>query len=201
MQETERGQFRSIKMDDLHTWAHDPRWNDDQSKNLYIFPVDIDSEHATKEGLRLSVGNPPDETYRRGPYVCASSPQSHIGPFKNAIDFLVPDGTPVIASYSGIVVEVQEHSDTWGTTAEFRDHLNYITIQHENGEFSQYCHLAQNSVGKCKVKVGSRVEQGQQIGTVGKTGWTDRDHLHFIVFQVGIQIGPFTFRSLVPRFA
>ena len=110
------------------------------------------------------------------------------------------DGTEVLASASGIVTEIQESSDKWGDDIKYRDYLNYVTIQHANGEFSQYCHLLQWSVRESGILIGSQVEQGQVIAKVGKTGLTDRDHLHFIVFRGFRNESPFQFKSLVPQF-
>jgi len=187
-------------MEDFEQWAGDPRFDDERSDLRFIYPLRIKPSIALKEGTRLAIGNPPDETYRHGPFVCASSPQSHLGPFKWAVDFLVPDGTPVLAAYEGKVVEVKEHSESWGEGAEYRDLLNYLTIQHDNGEFTQYCHLAKDSVSRNSVRIGSWVKQGQQVAVVGKTGWTDRDHLHFVAFRNGVLIGPFGFKSLQSTF-
>jgi murein DD-endopeptidase MepM/ murein hydrolase activator NlpD len=200
MRITERGTFRSFEMDDFEKWAHDPRFDDERSELRLVYPLQIQPSLARKEGQRLAVGNPLDETYRLDCFVCASSPESHMGPFKWAIDFLVPDGTPVLAAHPGTVVEIQEHSDSYGNGPEYRDALNYLTIDHGNGEFTQYCHLAKDSVSANNIQVGSFVKQGQQIAVVGKTGWTDRDHLHFIVFRTNVSIGPFTFKSLKPSF-
>lgn len=52
---------------------------------------------------------------------------------------------------------------------------NYVVIDHENGEFSEYDHLAENSI---TVKAGDRVRQGQVIGSVGNTGYSSVPHLH-----------------------
>jgi murein DD-endopeptidase MepM/ murein hydrolase activator NlpD len=46
---------------------------------------------------------------------------------------------------------------------------NYITIDHGNGEFSHYAHLA---TGTFVVKNGERVEQGQALATAGNSGYT-----------------------------
>lgn len=51
-----------------------------------------------------------------------------------------------------------------------------MVIDHENGEFSQYCHLKEDSI---TVKVGDRVGQGRVIGRVGNTGNSWVPHLHF----------------------
>lgn len=98
-------------------------------------------------------------------------------------------------------MELQEEHNEWGDGEEYRDKLNYLTIQHANGEFSQYCHLAQYSVRERGLRSGSNVRKLQAIATVGKTGWTDRDHLHFIVFRHDVDSkNPFGFKSLQVRF-
>lgn len=111
------------------------------------------------------------------------SPQSHVGPFKHAIDFLVPDGTDVYAALDGTIVDIQERFNQWGPTPDYAQFLNYITIQHGPNEFIQYCHLAKDSVSRENLKVGTQVKQGQKIATVGKTGWTNTDHLHVLAFR------------------
>ena len=144
-------------------------------------------------------GIPENELYKTAHYICAVSPLTHRAAFKHAIDFLVLDGNEVFAAADGTVMEVQENSNEWGDDVRFRDALNYLTIEHYGGEFSQYCHLARNSVGKARVYIGTKVRQGQVIAKVGKTGLTDRDHLHFIVFRGDKNPSPFPFKSLVPR--
>ena len=165
-------------MNELRNLANDPMWDQGETKKVYRFPLPI------------------------GKFTAAKSPNSHIGPFKWAIDFLVPDGTEVLAAEAGQVVKAVDNFTEWGPTEEFRDKLNYLTIQHDNGECSQYCHLAPNSFRETGLKVGDHVEKEQAIARVGKTGWTDRDHLHFIVFRVGTLPGsPYGFYSLQVRFS
>ena len=188
-------------MDDLTAWADHKMWNDDESLNRYIFPVNLSAAQAKQQGEKLAIGIPFDQVYTTGHYVCTQSPQTHRAAFKHAIDFLVLDGTPILAARAGRVHEIQEQSDTWGDDVQFRDMLNYITLRHDNGEFTQYCHLAQHSCKDKAVKVGGIVRVGQAIATVGKTGLTDRDHLHFIVFRGDVNPSPFQFKSLVPRWS
>lgn len=176
--------------------ANDLIWNDEPSKLVYNYPAPEASAQLHDDN-RLAEDIPSDQLRSVGLFLTATSPQSHIGPFKNAIDFLVFDDTPVLAAYDGVITEVQEKSNKWGDDQKFSEYLNYMTVRHGD-EFTQYCHLAKNSVRKCGLKVGDRVAQGQQIATVGKTGWTDRDHLHFIVFRS--DNNQFGFKSLVPRF-
>ena len=53
---------------------------------------------------------------------------------------------------------------------------NYVIIDHQNGEFSLYCHMSENTV---TVKVGDVVKQGQVIGKIGNTSNSTDPHLHF----------------------
>jgi murein DD-endopeptidase MepM/ murein hydrolase activator NlpD len=181
-------------------------WGKELSTVTYGFPIEVED----KEGLlvvsrRIAERKPAiskDELAMVGPFLTTTSPESHVGPFEPAIDFLVPDGTVVVAAHGGIISEVQESSDKWGDSPEFGKYLNYMTIRHEGGEYSQYAHLGRSSVAELGLSVGDRVKEGQAIAEVKKTGWTDRDHLHFIVFRSSLEkeVNQFGFVGLVPRF-
>ena len=75
---------------------------------------------------------------------------------------------------------------------------NYIVIDHNIGGYTtQYNHLKD-----IYVKEGLTVQRGQQIATVGNTGWVDPlptasnplagAHLHFEVRRYGNHINPFS---------
>ena len=53
---------------------------------------------------------------------------------------------------------------------------NFVIIDHQNGEFSVYAHMSENTV---TVYPGDPVRQGQVIGKVGNTSNSDFPHLHF----------------------
>ena len=165
----ERGQFRGVEMDDIDQWADNPIWDDEQTKGRYRIPLGLSRNEARRQGKLLRSGIPENELYKTAHYICAVSPLTHRAAFKHAIDFLVLDGNEVFAAADGTVMEVQENSNEWGDDVRFRDALNYLTIEHYGGEFSQYCHLARNSVGKARVYIGTKVRQGQVIAKVGKT--------------------------------
>jgi Peptidase family M23 len=107
-----------------------------------------------------------------------SSP-AHVGKLRNAIDFIVDKGTPVLAADDGIVIFVEDSSNTGGPDPIYWRHTNFIVIMHSNGEYSRYDHLSYNS---SKVKVGQHVRGGEEIAKVGMTGYTYLPHLHFQVF-------------------
>lgn len=195
-------------MEDLAKQAGNPTWQiNEATKLIYQLPVSPKDERAILVGRELTQGIPESRLRMVGPFLTASCPETHIGPFLHAIDFLVPDGTTVFASRDGEVNDVVECHDEWGNGPEFRYKLNYVTLKHHDSktgmlEFSQYCHLFKGSVSTHGLRLGSKVKVGQPIGSVGKTGWTDRDHLHFIVFRLEKDNpeNPFGFRSLEIKF-
>lgn len=73
-------------------------------------------------------------------------------------------GSPIYAANNGIV-EVATYHKTNG---------NYVIINHNNGFYSLYAHM-----DSLKVVPGQVVSIGQQIGTMGASGYAFGTHLHF----------------------
>jgi murein DD-endopeptidase MepM/ murein hydrolase activator NlpD len=109
-----------------------------------------------------------------------NGPFSHQGPNQYALDWQMPEGTPVCAARAGLVVNVKQDSDTGGSSMDFDQFNNYITIRHDDGTLGHYCHLRKNG---CCVKVGQRVNAGDRIASSGNTGYSSGPHLHFCVFR------------------
>ena len=107
-----------------------------------------------------------------------SSP-AHFGRLRNAIDFIVAENTSVLAAANGVVTFVKDDSNIGGPSIEYWHNSNFIVIQHPNGEYSRYDHLAHRSAA---VRTGQHVKRGQVIARVGMTGFTYLPHLHFQVF-------------------
>jgi murein DD-endopeptidase MepM/ murein hydrolase activator NlpD len=180
----------------------------DKSVGRYSYPLPLDADYAYPGWVNLGIriANqipiiPNDERIIKGPFLTSLSPESHTGPSLQAIDFLVPDGTEIIAGADGIIEAAVDSHSEWGPTEASAGTLNYITLRHNfNGqiEYSQYGHLEPNSFTKHGLRIGDFVKRGQVIGIVGKTGWTDRDHLHFLVFRSFW--APPGWHSLVVRF-
>lgn len=90
-----------------------------------------------------------------------------------AIDWGLPEGTPVHAARSGIVVGADGSS-----TSRKRGRGNFIWIRHADGTYGWYLHLKPGGV---LVKAGQKVDVGKHIGYSGNTGKSTRAHLHFQV--------------------
>lgn len=107
-----------------------------------------------------------------------SSP-AHIGNLRNAVDFLVPENTPVLAAADGVVTYVKSDSQAGGPAMKYWFDSNFVVLRHSHGEYSRYDHLAYRST---KVDVGQQVRASQLIARTGMTGFTFVPHLHFHVF-------------------
>lgn len=105
---------------------------------------------------------------------------AHFGPYCHAIDYIMPDGSKILAPRQGVIIQVKDYSDRGGPSREFENDLNFITISHGKDEFSQLCHIKHEGA---LVRVGQQVIEGQLIGYTGSTGWIYEPHLHFIVFH------------------
>ena len=65
----------------------------------------------------------------------------HVGKLRNAVDFLAPVGTPVVAAADGLVTFVEDSSSIGGPDYSYWEFSNFIVLMHSNGEFSRYDHL------------------------------------------------------------
>lgn len=105
---------------------------------------------------------------------------SHFGDNQYALDWAMPEGTPVCAARSGIVVGVETSHTTNGLSEDDKKLANYIRIQHADGTIGEYAHL---QPGGAQVQIGQNVEAGDIIGFSGNTGYSTRPHLHFFVYK------------------
>lgn len=105
---------------------------------------------------------------------------SHKGANKYAIDWKMPEGTPVLAARSGMVVKIRSDSNLGGPSIDFDKHNNYVLIRHDDGTLAHYCHLQKHGN---LVNVGDYVVAGQPIARSGNTGFSSGPHLHFCVFK------------------
>ncbi len=131
-----------------------------KTKNKYSYPI------AQKDIVRI--------TYDESP--------AHVNHLKYSVDFIVPEGTPILAAADGKVIDVRSRWDIGGEDRAFDPYGNFVEIEHPYGEYSEYEHLRKDGV---VVKIGDKVKRGQVVGYSGKTGWIAHlgPHLHFMVYH------------------
>lgn len=102
---------------------------------------------------------------------------SYYGDGRNhkGIDMCAPRGTAIFAAGGGTV-----------TYAGYDSDFGYnVIIKHSNGVSTRYAHA-----NTLNVKAGQIVAQGDIIATVGSTGWSTGNHLHFEVIVNGARVNP-----------
>lgn len=131
-----------------------------RTQNKYSYPVEMTAE------IKITADESP----------------AHIGKLKHAVDFIVPEGTPIMAALDGTVVDVKQDSNIGGIDESFDQFGNYIEIKHAHDEYSIYEHISKDG---SLVKIGDNVNAGQIIGHSGNTGWLAHlgPHLHFDVHR------------------
>jgi murein DD-endopeptidase MepM/ murein hydrolase activator NlpD len=105
---------------------------------------------------------------------------SHRGSNEYAVDFDCPVATPVLAARPGVVVAANAAAQGAGTTPEFLEYrrTNFVLVLHDDGTLGEYMHLAPSGV---RVRIGQRVERGDELALSGNTGFSSTPHLHFQV--------------------
>jgi murein DD-endopeptidase MepM/ murein hydrolase activator NlpD len=103
------------------------------------------------------------------------NPITHSREMHPGIDIGVPEGTPIAAAGTGVVVFAGAESG----------YGNYILIDHGGGLATGYGHLS--VIG---VSTGQHVSEGSTIGNSGCTGWCTGPHLHFEVRVNGTPVNP-----------
>ena len=101
--------------------------------------------------------------------------------YHQGVDLSANSGTPIVASRGGTVTVA-----TYGNSAGY-----YVTINHGDGYSSIYMHMS-NFI----VSAGQKVNQGQTIGYVGKSGVASGYHLHFGIAYNGAYVNPCSYVSL-----
>jgi len=98
----------------------------------------------------------------------------------NAIDFDLPEGTPVVAARDGVVVEVVTGHTFGRLDPALKGMDNHVTLAHADGSLSEYVHLRS---GPYVVYEGQRMAAGTLLGYSGNTGYSSAPHLHFAVVK------------------
>ncbi len=121
-----------------------------------------------------------------------SSPGGGVGSRNHkGLDLAGSHGIPIIAADSGTVIKVSntcshDYPKKVSTKCSCGGgYGNYLMIDHGNGLVTLYAHCASINVSN-----GQKVSAGQQIASVGSTGYSTGNHLHFGVLLNGTYVNP-----------
>lgn len=98
----------------------------------------------------------------------------------SGLDLAAAEGTPVQAPAAGKVIE----------TGNYYFNGNTVFIDHGQGLVTMYCHLS-----RIDVQPGDRLDSGDIIGAIGKTGRVTGAHLHWSVSLNDARVDPMYFLS------
>jgi murein DD-endopeptidase MepM/ murein hydrolase activator NlpD len=149
------------------------RFEDDEGKPEYY---DLDGRALGRPFLRYPVA------FRR---VSSGFSGSRLHPVlkrrrpHRGVDFSASIGTPVRTVADGVITFA-------GWNGQYGQQVG---IQHEDPYATSYSHLRGVAPG---IRVGSRVEKGQVIGFVGRSGMATGPHLHYMMFKDGNYVNPFS---------
>jgi murein DD-endopeptidase MepM/ murein hydrolase activator NlpD len=115
-----------------------------------------------------------------GSFVLTSPFGHRVSPFTNASDFhsgidlAAREGTPVLAAGGGRVVYASRFP--LRRNVRWWRYGNVVVMSHDGGYITIYAHLQD-----IQVRRGQQLTRGEQLGTVGNTGWSTSPHLHYEV--------------------
>lgn len=92
------------------------------------------------------------------------------------VDYKLEKGTNLVATAKGKVIFAEDSEAGYG---------NLVKIDHENGLVTFYAHLL-----RVDVKEGDKVEKGQIIGKVGRSGRATGYHVHYEIRRGNVPLPP-----------
>ncbi len=109
------------------------------------------------------------------------------GKLHKGVDYFSDMGGDVLAAGDGVIAEAVTRSD----------YGNMLVIDHGNGVYTRYAHLARFGSG---VREGANVSQGQVLGPIGMTGASSIVHLHYEVLtgDISTNAGSFGLEPVDP---
>lgn len=115
---------------------------------------------------------PADQFVLTSPFGSRISPFTRKPDFHKGMDFAAPAGTPIYATADGVVTFAGRYP--LSRSAAWWRFGNVVVINHAGRFLTIFGHCDTVQVNR-----GDTVKQGDQIATVGSTGWSTNAHLHY----------------------
>ncbi|MEJ1120617.1 M23 family metallopeptidase [Phyllobacterium sp. CCNWLW109] len=107
---------------------------------------------------------------------------ANYGKGSDGIDISVPEGTPIKAAESGVVIYSGDGLKEFGNT---------VLVRHDNGLVTVY-----GNASKLNVQRGQKVKRGEELGASGMTGNATTPKLHFEVRKNSTPVDPTKYLEL-----
>lgn len=160
----------------------------------------MDAYMASKESIDSIRNNMPEYTVAGNASVSSSGfgrvtsgyrsagtwyyPSSFGGGRHAGLDLAGPQGTPIIASFNGIIAIAQNVTNKGGLGTRPYTGNNILLIGEVGGK-TYAMHMLHMQYNSIKVKVGQTVTKGQVIGAIGSTGNSTGPHVHIDLYNLG----------------
>jgi murein DD-endopeptidase MepM/ murein hydrolase activator NlpD len=108
-------------------------------------------------------------------------PDTHRLGMRYALDFAMPEGTPILAARSGVVLYIQDGFTEGRRDPDLLERSNIVVVAHGDGTMASYGHLTPG----IPVARGDSIQAGELLGYSGATGFAGTPHLHF---HVGVRM-------------
>jgi murein DD-endopeptidase MepM/ murein hydrolase activator NlpD len=150
-----------------------------------------DTETQRYSALTYRVPVPMSEVTAFGSHFISPAHQKGI---INAVDFYVPEGTPIRAPMRGEVAQIKENSTVHGISTYYWLKGNGIGIRCDKGEYLWLEHLRSGFATELGIEKGQEVKAGDLIAYGGNTGFSESPHVHMEV----LSLCPDTVRPTAP---
>lgn len=111
-------------------------------------------------------------------------PASFGGGRHSGLDLAGPQGTPIYASFNGIVAIAQNITSAGGLGTRPYTGNNILLIGEVDGN-TYAMHMLHMQYNSIKVSAGDTVSKGQVIGAIGSTGNSTGPHVHIDLYNLG----------------